>query len=93
MATIQAYLSHVGIKAEADFADPGRYADWRRYTGWKGALMFKRNGLMPWIPDRMAFVLDADRNGYSSMQRPEGFQKLLKEALAANVLLINSNDQ
>lgn len=83
MATMQAYLSDVGIKAKVDFADPGRYADWRRRTGWKGALMFMRNGLMPWIPDLMAFILDADRNDYSSMQRPEGFQKALKEVLAA----------
>ena len=83
MATLQAYLSDVGIKAEVDFADPGRYADWRRHTGWKDALMFMRNGLMPWIPDLMAFILDADRNDYCSMQRPEGFQKLLKEVLAA----------
>ncbi len=83
MATLQAFLADVGIKAEVDFADPGRYADWRRNTGWKDALMFMRNGLMPWIPDLMAFILDADRNDYCSMKRPEGFQKLLKEVLAA----------
>jgi hypothetical protein len=47
MATIQAFLSNVGIKAEVDFADPGGYADWRRKTGWKGDLMSMRNGIMP----------------------------------------------
>ena len=47
MATIQAYLSNVGIKDEVDFADLGRYAEWRRYAWWKGAFMFTRNGLMP----------------------------------------------
>jgi hypothetical protein len=83
MATIHAYLSDVGIKAEVDFAGPVRFAYRRRKTGWKGALMFMRDGLMPWIPDLIAFIPDADRNDYSSMQRPEGFQELPKEVTAA----------
>ena len=83
MATIQAYLSNVGIKAEVDFADPGRYAEWRRRSGWKGGLMFMRTGLMPWVQDVMALVFDADRNDYHSLRRPEGFQEMLKEVLAA----------
>ena len=82
MAGIQAYLAAVGIDAKIDFADPGRYANWRRKTGWHG-LMFMRNGGFPWIPNLMSFILDLDRNDYASMERPEGFQKVLDELLGA----------
>jgi len=86
MAAIQAYLAAVSITTEIDFADPGRYADWRRKSGWTNALMFMRNGGFPWPPNLSAFILDAKRNDYASMARPAGMQEILDGLLAATTL-------
>jgi ABC-type transport system substrate-binding protein len=83
MAAIQAYLGAVGIQAAIDFADPGRYADWRRVTGWSDALMFMRNGGFPWTPNLASFILDTSRNDYAKMARPAGLQDLLDNLLKA----------
>jgi peptide/nickel transport system substrate-binding protein len=83
MAAIQGYLGAVNINAEVDFADAGRYADWRRKTGWSDSLMFMRNGGFPWTPNLASFVLDTKRNDYASMARPAGLQELLDNLLRA----------
>jgi peptide/nickel transport system substrate-binding protein len=83
MAAIQGYLGAVSINVTIDFADPGRYADWRRVTGWKDALMFMRNGGLPWAPNLASFILDTKRNDYASMARPAGLQENLDNLLRA----------
>jgi peptide/nickel transport system substrate-binding protein len=83
MTAVQAYLAAVGINAKVDMADPARYADWRRQSGWTDALMFMRNGGFPWPPNLASFILDANRNDYHSMARPAGCQDLLDKLLKA----------
>ncbi|HJX12603.1 MAG TPA: ABC transporter substrate-binding protein [Dehalococcoidales bacterium] len=91
MSAIQAYLADVNITAKIDYADPGRYADWRRKSGWENSLMFMRNGGFPWPPNLSAFILDENRNDYSSMERPEGLQETLVELLTAQDFNTQSN--
>jgi peptide/nickel transport system substrate-binding protein len=86
MSGIQAQLADVGIDAQIDYADPGRYADWRRKSGWKDALMFMRNAGFPWPPNLSAFILDKNRNDYASMARPDGLQEMLESLLRAQDL-------
>jgi peptide/nickel transport system substrate-binding protein len=86
MSAVQAQLADVGIDAQIDYADPGRYADWRRKSGWKDALMFMRNAGFPWPPNLSEFILDKNRNDYASMARPDGLQEMLENLLKAQDL-------
>lgn len=86
VSAIQAYLKDVGIDLAVDYADPARYADWRRQTGWKDGLMFMRNGGFPWPPNLASFIFDEKRSDYVSLKRPDGMQQLLDKLMAAQTL-------
>jgi peptide/nickel transport system substrate-binding protein len=80
MASVQNYLSTVGIKAQLDFADPGRWSDWRRKSGWTG-LLFMHGGWGPNVVESINLGLSKSRNDYVSTARPAGTEELLQQML------------
>jgi ABC-type transport system substrate-binding protein len=82
MVAIQSDLAAVGINANLDYCDPGRYASLRRQNGWTDGLMFMYNGGFPSVVNIMNFILSQQRNDYVSMQRPAGGEQLLQQMIA-----------
>jgi peptide/nickel transport system substrate-binding protein len=79
---IQADLADVGIKAEMDVIDWGKWGPMRQ-QGWEG-IFLAGSGL---ISDSNAFLDSYFREGSTEMfsiNRPAGFQDLIKKAVQAN---------
>jgi peptide/nickel transport system substrate-binding protein len=77
MAMIKNYLAQIGIDATLDYADPGRWTEYRYTSGWKDSLLFGANGGWPSAPNILNFVLSEARHDFTSTARPAGCQALL----------------
>ncbi|OGP54229.1 MAG: hypothetical protein A2162_08775 [Deltaproteobacteria bacterium RBG_13_52_11b] len=83
MTAVQGYLANVGINAKLEFLEAGRYAEWRRKSGWSNGLMACYNGGFPFTPNLFSFILDEDRKDHFSMRRPDGCHETLQKLMAA----------
>jgi len=76
---LQQALQQVGIRAELELPQIGRYVEYQR-KGWRG-LLVHLYGYFPNINSYIGFYLsDTAAEVWASLKRPEGLQKLLEES-------------
>jgi peptide/nickel transport system substrate-binding protein len=81
MVSVQNYLSKVGIIAEIEIVDQGKYSEYRR-KGWKNGFLCQPLGSYPNYLQTLDLYMPSDSLEFPSMKRPAGLDTLLKEALA-----------
>ena len=79
MVAVQDYLLKVGIDAKLDFADPARWGEYRRVSGWKDALIYMNNAVMPNPGKNILSMLSKEYGDYPSMLRPAEMEDLFKK--------------
>lgn len=76
---LQQALAQVGIRAELELPQIGRYVEYQR-KGWRG-LLVHRFGYFPNFNSYVGFYLgDTAAEVWASVKRPEALQKLLEES-------------
>ena len=81
MVSVQNYLSKVGIIAEIEITDQGKYSEYRR-KGWKNGFLCQPLGSYPNYLQTLDLYMPSDSLEFPSMKRPAELDALLKEALA-----------
>jgi peptide/nickel transport system substrate-binding protein len=81
MVIIQGYLSKVGITAEIEIVDPGKYTEYRR-KGWKNGFLCQPFGSYPNYLQSLDLYFASDALDFPSMKKPAELDTLLKEALS-----------
>ena len=81
MVIIQGYLAKVGITAEVEIVDQGKYNELRR-KGWKNGFLCQPFGSYPNYLQSLDLYMSADALDFPSMKKPAGLDVLIKEALA-----------
>ncbi len=80
MVSVQNYLARVGITAEIEITDQGKYSEYRR-KGWKNGFLCQPLGLYPNYLQSLDLYMASDSLEFPVMKRPAGLDDLLKEAL------------
>ncbi|MBI2854788.1 MAG: hypothetical protein HYX87_07720 [Chloroflexi bacterium] len=83
MVAVQRYLSDVGIQADIDTPDPGKYAAHRRTEGWSNSLFSFLFGVYPNYTAGLAGQLPPDNTDLISVARPAGWGDLMSRAIGA----------
>ena len=78
---IQGYLSKVGITADVEFADQGKFVEYRR-GGWKNALLLHALGIRPNFFQFLTEYLGPGSADFPSVKKPAGEEALLKDGLS-----------
>jgi peptide/nickel transport system substrate-binding protein len=78
---IQGYLAKVGITADVEFADQGKFVEYRR-GGWKNALLIHALGLRPNFLQFLTEYLAPTSADFPSVKKPAGEEALLKDGLS-----------
>lgn len=81
MVIIQGYLAKVGITADIEVVDQGKYNELRR-KGWKNAFMCQPFGSYPNYGQSLDVYLSPDALDFPSMKKPAGLDTAIKECLA-----------
>ena len=81
MVSVQSYLSKVGITADIEIVDPGKYAEYRR-KGWKNGFLCQPFGSYPNYLQTLDTYMSPDALDFPVMKKPAGLDALIKEALA-----------
>ena len=82
MVAVQHYLRKVGIDAELEIPEKGRYYE-LNFKGWHNALFYVVIGQDPNYATSLNRQLISTAKWYKSMLRPAGFDELAKQALTA----------
>ena len=83
-AAVQGYLKAVGINAEIELMDPGRYYQTVVDSGWKDGLVFSEYSFP--VPDEVWLINKIHGPGfiiYTSVGVPPEYQNLIAQAVAA----------
>ncbi|MDR7445239.1 MAG: ABC transporter substrate-binding protein [Armatimonadota bacterium] len=75
---VQRYLQEVGIQAELETPEIGRYVEYQR-KGWRGVLLHFY-GYFPNFNNYIRFYFTNSPEGFVSMRRPEGLDRLVEES-------------
>ncbi|MCS7172311.1 MAG: ABC transporter substrate-binding protein [Armatimonadetes bacterium] len=75
---IQRYLREVGIRTELDTPEIARYAEYQR-KGWRG-LLLHYFGYFPNFNNYIRFYFTNSPEGFVSMRRPEGLDRLVEDS-------------
>jgi peptide/nickel transport system substrate-binding protein len=81
MVIIQGYLAKVGITADIEIVDQGKYTDYRR-KGWKNGFLCQPFGSYPNYLQSLDLYMSSDALDFKIMKKPDGLDTLIKEALA-----------
>jgi peptide/nickel transport system substrate-binding protein len=81
LVSIQSYLAKVGITADLDFVDQGKFTDYRR-KGWKNGFLAMPFGLFPNYLQSIQTYISTDSLDFPSLKKPAGIDVLLKDALS-----------
>lgn len=81
MGAVQGYLAQVGIQAELDFPDMGKYMQTRR-GGWKNGLMAAPWSIYANLGRTLTTYAATSSGDYVKMKRPEGIDKLIDEIIS-----------
>jgi peptide/nickel transport system substrate-binding protein len=77
---VQRYLQEVGIRAELETPEIGRYVEYQR-NGWRGVLLHFY-GYFPNFNNYVRFYFTNSPEGFVSLKRPEGLDRLVEESAA-----------
>jgi peptide/nickel transport system substrate-binding protein len=80
MAAVQGYLAQVGIKAELEFPDMGKYMKTRR-GGWENSLMAAPWSIYANLGRTLTTYVATSSGDYVKMKRPSGIDNLVEEAV------------
>jgi peptide/nickel transport system substrate-binding protein len=83
LVAIQGYLAAVGIVANIDLCDSGRWIQVRSGSGWVNGLMMTRTGQDPNLAQRLIPDIGGGALYYKNMARPAQWDALLAQATAA----------
>lgn len=75
---IQRYLREVGIRAELETPEIGRYVEYQQ-KGWRGVLLHFY-GYFPNFNNYIRFYFTNSPEGFVSLKRPEGLDRLVEES-------------
>lgn len=75
---IQRYLAEVGIRADLETPQIGRYVEYQR-KGWRGVLLHLY-GYFPNFNNYVRFYFTNSPEGFVSLKRPEGLDRLVEES-------------
>jgi len=81
MVIIQGYLAKVGITAEVEIVDQGKYTEYRR-KGWKNGFLCQPFGSYPNYLQSLDLYMSNDALDFKIMRKPDGLDALIREALA-----------
>jgi peptide/nickel transport system substrate-binding protein len=81
MVSIQAYLAKVGITVDLEFADQGKYNDYRR-KGWNNGFMCQPFGMYPNYLQTIQTYLESKALDFPTLKKPAGGDDMLYEALS-----------
>ncbi|UCG67135.1 MAG: ABC transporter substrate-binding protein [Deltaproteobacteria bacterium] len=81
MAAVQGYLAQVGIQAELEFPDMGKYMQARR-KGWSNALMAAPWSIYANLGRTLTTYAATFSGDYVKLKRPAGIDKLVEEVVA-----------
>ncbi|MBN1848405.1 MAG: ABC transporter substrate-binding protein [Deltaproteobacteria bacterium] len=80
MAAVQGYYAQVGIQAELEFPDMGKYGQARR-GGWKNGLMAAPWSIYANLGRTLTTYAATSSGDYVNMKRPAGIDKLVDEII------------
>ncbi|MDR7602866.1 MAG: ABC transporter substrate-binding protein, partial [Armatimonadota bacterium] len=75
---VQRYLREVGIRAEIETPERARYAEYQR-KGWRG-LLLQYFGYFPNFNNYVRFYFTNSPEGFVSLRRPEGLDRLVEDS-------------
>lgn len=80
MVAVQRFLSEVGIKAELEFPDGGKYTEYR-WKGWQNGLLAQAVRILATTNITYNFYWHTVTGHLPSLKRPDGFVKKIDESL------------
>jgi len=85
LVIIQRSLQKVGIEAELEFPDAGKYNAYRFKDGWKHGLLAQATRLLATTNITYSFYFHTYGGAFPSLKRPEGFIEKLEASLSTVV--------
>ena len=81
LVSIQSYLSKVGITADLDFVDQGKFTDYRR-KGWKNGFLAMPLGLYPNYLQSIQIYLLPTSLDFPSLKKPANIATMVNDGLS-----------
>lgn len=81
MVSVQSYLAKVGITADLDFVDQGKFTEMRR-KGWKNGFLGMPLGLYPNYLQSIQIYLLPSSLDFPSLKKPSNIEAMVDEALS-----------